>query len=43
MKSIGCKRMFTQKNQHDALREIIGSWDLDVIDENQDKLIGKQT
>ncbi len=39
MKSIGYKRMFTQVSQHDALRETIGSWDLDAIDENQDETI----
>ncbi len=39
MKSIGYKRMFTQKSQHDALREIINDWDLDTIDENQDDAI----
>lgn len=39
MESIGYKRMFTQKSQHDALREIINNWDLDAIDENQDESI----
>lgn len=39
MQSIGYKRMFTQKSQHDALKEIIGSWDLEAIDENQDDAI----
>lgn len=39
MKSIGYKRMFTQVSQHDALRETIGSWDLEAIDENQDETI----
>ena len=39
MKSIGYKRMFTQVSQHDALRETIGGWDLDAIDENQDEAI----
>lgn len=39
MQSIGYKRMFTQKSQHDALREIIDGWDLDSIDENQDEAI----
>ena len=39
MKSINYKRMFTQKSQHDALKEIIGEWDLDAIDENQDEAI----
>ncbi len=39
MESIGYKRMFTQKIQHDALREIIHGWDLDAIDENQDEAI----
>lgn len=39
MESIGYKRMFTQKIQHDALREIIHGWDLDAIDENQDDAI----
>lgn len=39
MESIGYKRMFTQKVQHDALREIINGWDLDAIDENQDEAI----
>lgn len=39
MESIGYKRMFTQKTQHDALREIIYGWDLDAIDENQDEAI----
>lgn len=39
MKSIGYKRMFTQLSQHNALREIINSWNLDEIDENQDGAI----
>lgn len=39
MMSIGYKRMFTQKSQHDALRELINDWDLDAIDENQDEAI----
>lgn len=39
MKEIGYKRMFTQVSQHNALRETIGSWDLDVIDEDQDQAI----
>ncbi len=39
MASIGYKRMFTQKSQHDALRELINDWDLDAIDENQDESI----
>ena len=39
MKSIGYKRMFTQKSQHDALRQIMDEWDLDAIDENQDETI----
>lgn len=39
MKSINYKRMFTQKSQHDALKEMIGEWDLDAIDENQDEAI----
>ncbi len=39
MESIGYKRMFTQKTQHDALREIIHGWNLDTIDENQDEVI----
>lgn len=39
MKSIGYKRMFTQLSQHNALREIINSWNLDEIDENQDEAI----
>lgn len=39
MKSIGYTRMFTQKVQHDELREIIHGWDLDAIDENQDAAI----
>lgn len=39
MESIGYKRMFTQKIQHDALREIIHGWDLESIDENQDEAI----
>lgn len=39
MASIGYKRMFTQKSQHDALRELINDWDLDAIDENQDEAI----
>lgn len=39
MKEIGYKRMFTQVSQHNALRETIGNWDLDVIDEDQDQAI----
>lgn len=39
MQSIGYKRMFTQKSQHDALRQIMQEWDLDTIDENQDEAI----
>lgn len=39
MESIGYKRMFTQKTQHDQLRDIINSWDLEIIDENQDEMI----
>lgn len=39
MQSIGYKKMFTQKSQHDALREIINSWDLEAIDEDQDEAI----
>lgn len=39
MKSIGYKKMFTQKTQHDELKEIISGWDLDEIDENQDEAI----
>lgn len=39
MESIGYKRMFTQKVQHDQLREVINSWNLDAIDENQDDAI----
>lgn len=39
MESIGYKRMFTQKIQHDALRERIHGWDLEAIDENQDEAI----
>ena len=39
MKSIGYKRMFTQKTQHDELREVINGWDLEEIDENQDEAI----
>lgn len=40
MVSIGYKRMFTQKVQHDAMREIINGWDLEAIDENQEEAIG---
>lgn len=39
MQSIGYKKMFTQKSQHDALREIINGWDLEAIDEDQDEAI----
>lgn len=39
MMSIGYKRMFTQKSQHDALKETINGWNLDAIDENQDEAI----
>ena len=39
MRSIGYKKMFTQLSQHNALRETINSWDLDVIDENQNEAI----
>ncbi len=39
MQSIGYKRMFTQKSQHDALRQIMEEWDLNAIDENQDETI----
>lgn len=39
MASIGYKKMFMQKVQHDALRQQIAEWDIDAIDENQDKAI----
>ena len=39
MESIGYKRMFTQKVQHDELRHTINQWRLDEIDENQDEAI----
>lgn len=39
MMSIGYKRMFTQKSQHDALKETISGWNLDAVDENQDEAI----
>ena len=39
MESIGYKRMFTQKVQHDELRQTINQWRLDEIDENQDEAI----
>ena len=39
MESIAYKRMFTQKVQHDQLRRMIHEWNLDEIDENQDKAI----
>lgn len=39
MRSIGYKKMFTQITQHNALKETIGGWDLDAIDENQDEAI----
>ena len=39
MESIGYKRMFTQKVQHDAFRRQLDEWDLEDIDENQDEAI----
>lgn len=39
MQSIGYKQLFTQKIQHDQLREKIDSWDIDAIDEDQDGAI----
>lgn len=41
MESIGYKRMFMQKTQHDALRKQIEEWDIDSIDENQDEVIAE--
>lgn len=39
MQSIGYKQLFTQKIQHDKLRETIDTWDIDEIDEDQDAAI----
>lgn len=40
MESIGYKRMFTQKVQHDGLRKQIEEWNLDnVTEENQEETI----
>lgn len=40
MESIGYKRMFTQKVQHEGLRKQIEEWDLEQIDEeNQEETI----
>lgn len=41
MESIGYKKMFTQKVQHEALKTQIAEWDIDSIDENQDETINE--
>lgn len=41
MESIGYKKMFTQKIQHEALKTQIAEWDIDAIDENQDETINE--
>lgn len=39
MESIGYKRMFMQKVQHDAFCKQLDEWDLEDIDEQQDEMI----
>lgn len=39
MESIGYNQIFTQKIQHNELREQINNWNLEDIDENQDGMI----
>lgn len=43
MESIGYKKMFTQKIEHDAFREQIASWDLETIEDQEDETILKIT
>lgn len=40
MEQIGYKKRFTQKIQHEHFKQMIAEWDIDSIDENQDKAIG---
>ncbi len=39
MESIGYKKIFTQKIQHQQLIDVIKEWDLENLDENQDGMI----
>lgn len=39
METIGYKQLFTQKVQHDQFRELIASWNIEEIDENQETAI----
>ena len=39
MESIGYKKMFTQKVQHNAFREKLNSWNLYDIDENSEEIV----
>lgn len=39
MESIGYKKMFTQKVQHNAFREKLNSWNLYDIDENSEETV----
>lgn len=41
MESIGYKKMFTQKIQHEAFKNQIAEWDIDAIDENQEETINE--
>lgn len=41
MESIGYKRMFMQKVQHDAFIKQLDEWDLEDLDENQDEMISE--
>lgn len=39
MESIGYKQLFSQKMQHNQLRNTISEWNINDIDENQDEMI----
>lgn len=41
MESIGYKRMFMQKVQHDAFIKQLDEWELEDLDENQDEMISE--
>lgn len=41
MEQIGYKRMFTQKIQHDALRNQINEWNIEELDDSQDEAISE--
>jgi len=41
MESIGYKRMFMQKVQHDAFVKQLDEWDLEDLDEKQDEMISE--